>query len=340
MGGRSTARGNGSARGTGPASTRTTSRPRPTAAGSSSSARAARRGTRRSRWRSLEVLDAGPRDRRRRARWAASNFDASDDPERLTVSASSRYAAVLLAKSRRTVAVDVSDPDVAPADRPHAGRRRPGAAMSPQSEDSDWIMMPAGSDGDTIALECPELARRRRGRAPARRTPITWSRPARSESALEILQTKPQHEVGRFPLLRAVQPGTHPADRPGLLARAELIAVATRTGSIHVVEMLRHAMTSPVGQTTPPGLRNVWRGRVSSARYPARPDRDEPQMNSDRHDQRCPAVLPGLRPGRRSVGRAIALRSLRRDAGDPGLLPDLRVAAATCGSAQPVPSTT
>ena len=70
---------------------------------------------------SLEVLDMNP-DASSSRSLGQLTFDASDDPERLTVSASSRYAAVLLAKSRRTVAVDVSDPDVAEADRPHTAR--------------------------------------------------------------------------------------------------------------------------------------------------------------------------------------------------------------------------
>src|SRR5262249_30771692 len=67
-------------------------------------------------------------------------FDAADDPERLTVSASSRYAAVLLAKSKRTVAVDASNPSAPRL----IGRTRPAASGAPYvsaSEDADWIMM-------------------------------------------------------------------------------------------------------------------------------------------------------------------------------------------------------
>ncbi len=103
-------------------------------------------------------------------------FDASDDPERLTVSASARYAAVLLAKSRRTAAVDVSDPSAPRL----IGRTPASTADAPYvsvSEGSDWIMMPGGSDGDTIALEAPRTAsqpaRRRTGQGV--RTPTTWS---------------------------------------------------------------------------------------------------------------------------------------------------------------------
>ena len=67
--------------------------------------------------------------------------------------------------------------------------------------------------------------------------PITWSLPGRPNRSLEILPDGPQHEVGRFPLLGPFNLGR---TRPTGLAYSperNLIAVATRTGSIHVVEM-------------------------------------------------------------------------------------------------------
>ncbi len=78
---------------------RTTSRPRPTADSCSSSARAVPKGTRRSRWRRWTSWPWTPRRPRSRLLGRVT-FDASDDPERVTLSASSRYAAVLLAKSK------------------------------------------------------------------------------------------------------------------------------------------------------------------------------------------------------------------------------------------------
>ncbi len=161
------------------------------------------------------------------------SFEANDDPERLTVSASSRYAAVFLAKSRRTVAVDVSDPTLPVV----VGRTSPvttGAPYVSSARDSDWIMMPAGSDGDTIAIEAPDTTPAETGHLPHPDYVVT-SRA--SDSSLEILQTRPQHEVGRFPLLGPFNLGR---TRPTGLAYSptrHLIAVATRTGSIHVVEL-------------------------------------------------------------------------------------------------------
>ena len=161
------------------------------------------------------------------------SFEANDDPERLTVSASSRYAAVFLAKSRRTVAVDVSNPSLPVV----VGRTSPvttGAPYVSSARDSDWIMMPAGSDGDTIAIEAPDTTPAETGHLPHPDYVVT-SRA--SDSSLEILQTRPQHEVGRFPLLGPFNLGR---TRPTGLAYSptrHLIAVATRTGSIHVVEL-------------------------------------------------------------------------------------------------------
>ena len=187
---------------------------------------------------SLEVMALDPQTASSRLLGRVT-FDASDDPERVTLSGSLRYAAVLLSKSKRTVAVDVSDPS-----SPRLiGRTPPSLARSPyistaEGED-DWIMMSAGSEGNTVALRSP------RAPAPATGTPppANVGRPdylvttRENDSALEILQTKPQQELGRFPLLGPFNLGH---TRPTGLAYSperDIIAVATRTGSIHVVEL-------------------------------------------------------------------------------------------------------
>jgi glycerol-3-phosphate acyltransferase PlsY len=181
----------------------------------------------------LDVLEVDPETAASRAQGRVT-FDASDDPERLTVSASARYAAVLLAKSKRTVAVDASDPTA-----PRVIGRTPAAsAEAPYvsaSEDADWIMMPAGSDGDTIAIEAPGTASRAHGSRTPHPDYVVTSH--ENDSSLEIFRTRPQHEVGRFPLLGPFNLGR---TRPTGLAYSpdrNLIAVATRTGSIHVVEL-------------------------------------------------------------------------------------------------------
>jgi acyl-phosphate glycerol 3-phosphate acyltransferase len=182
----------------------------------------------------LEVLDVDPGSASAKALGSVT-FDASDDPERLTVSASARYAAILLAKSQRTVAVDVSDPAAARV----IGKTKRVTAGSPYvsaSEDSDWIMMPAGSESDTIALEAPARALLDRG---SRTIPhpdyVVTTR--ENDSALEFLQTKPEHEVGRFPLYGPFNLGRTRPTGIAYSPERHLIAVATRTGSIHVVEL-------------------------------------------------------------------------------------------------------
>jgi glycerol-3-phosphate acyltransferase PlsY len=184
---------------------------------------------------SLDILevDSGTASARPLGRVA---FDASDDPERLAISASARYAAVLLAKSRRTVAVDVSDPS-----EPRVIGRTPvvtaGApyVSTPDDSDPDWIMMPTGLESDTIALEAPGGVRRDRGASFPRPDYLVTTRD--NESTLEVIQARPQHELGRFPLLGPFNLGR---TRPTSLAYSperNLIAVATRTGSIHLVAL-------------------------------------------------------------------------------------------------------
>jgi glycerol-3-phosphate acyltransferase PlsY len=184
---------------------------------------------------SLEVLDVDPEKGSSKPMGRIS-FDAADDPERLTISASARYAAVFLAKSRRTVAVDVSEPA-----EPRVIGRTPAVTATtpyvsaPADSDPDWIMMPAGSDCDTIALESPDAAPRGRTAPYARPDYLVTTRD--NDSALEVIQTRPLHEVGRFPLLGPFNLGR---TRPTGLAYSperNLIAVATRTGSIHVVSL-------------------------------------------------------------------------------------------------------
>ncbi len=164
-------------------------------------------------------------------------FDARDDPERVSLSASGQYAAVLLAKSKRMAAVDVTDSSH-PRLIGHTAIATAGTPYISQSKDDDWIMMPAGTEGATVALASPHASDGlHRTALPSSR--VDYLVTAReTESALEILQAHPrQHEIGRFPLLGPFNLGhTRPT---GLAYSPErgIIAVATRTGSIHVVEL-------------------------------------------------------------------------------------------------------
>jgi glycerol-3-phosphate acyltransferase PlsY len=160
-------------------------------------------------------------------------FDPTDDPERLALSASGRYAAVFLGKSKQTEAIDLTD-RAAPR---RIGRTRPVSTEAPylsHSSESDWIMMPCASDSDTVAIELPGVDR---DQVPAghRADYLISTRP--QESALEILQAAPRHTIGRFPLFGPLNLGR---TRPVGLAYTPhrgLLAVATRSGSVHLIAL-------------------------------------------------------------------------------------------------------
>jgi len=165
-------------------------------------------------------------------------LDPTDDPERLALSASGRYAAVFLAKSKQTAAIDLTQ-RAAPR---LIGRTRPVAAEAPyvsHSTESDWILMPGAFEGDTVAIELPRAGSEGRVRelvpAAPRADYLISTRP--QESLLEVLQAAPRHSLGHFPLLGPFNLGR---TRPTGLAYSPqrgLLAVATRSGSVYLIEL-------------------------------------------------------------------------------------------------------
>src|SRR5262249_15079172 len=129
------------------------------------------------------------------------DFADDDDPSRLNVSASGQSAAVLLAKSNQTVAIDLS----APASPRLISRSKPSGADLPYvsySPQADWIMMPVASQSDAIAIESPGPSERETGNETphadrARYVACTRSR----DSVLEVFQTEPFYSLGRIPLM-------------------------------------------------------------------------------------------------------------------------------------------
>jgi glycerol-3-phosphate acyltransferase PlsY len=165
-------------------------------------------------------------------------FDPSDDPQRLTLSAQGRFAAVFLAKSKRSAAVDLGNRE-APC---QIGTTRPVTTQKPYlsaSSDSEWIMMPVASEGESVAVALAGGAlrnRQSRESTPASGVDFVISTHP-NESYIEIAQTTPRVIVGRFPLQGPLNLGR---TRPTGLAYAPgpgLLAVATRSGAIHLVEM-------------------------------------------------------------------------------------------------------
>jgi acyl-phosphate glycerol 3-phosphate acyltransferase len=177
------------------------------------------------------------------------DFDPRDDPARLALSATGRCAAVLLAKTNQTVAFDLSTPDFPRL----VSRTKPSSAEIPyvsQSADSDWIMMPVASPSEAIAVESPRegsAARTGATRLIPRPDYVICTR--HRESVIELMQNAPLYPLGRLPLTGPFNIGR---TRPTGLAYSperSLLAVSTRSGSIHLIELAWRA----IGQRTDGG---------------------------------------------------------------------------------------
>jgi acyl-phosphate glycerol 3-phosphate acyltransferase len=178
-------------------------------------------------------------------------FDATDDPCRLSLSASGRCGAVLLTRSNQTLALDLSLPE-----SPHViGRSKSTGSDTPYvsySPGSDWIMMPVASQSEGIAIRSPRSDEQMdTGIADAPIHHVDYLVCTRhSDSVLELFQTEPRLSLGRLPLTGPLNIGrTRPT---GLAYTRErgLLAVATRSGTIHMVEMVPRGRSKASGQGT------------------------------------------------------------------------------------------
>ena len=123
-----------------------------------------------------------------------------------------------------------------------------GAADAPYisiSPDADWIMMPVISHCAAVAIELPPNVgdgRDSSGQSIATRADyLICAR--QDESTLELVQTSPHASLGRLPLHGSFNLGR---TRPTGLAYAPergLLAVATRSGAIHLIEVCPHGTT-------------------------------------------------------------------------------------------------
>jgi len=186
-------------------------------------------------------------------------FDANDDLDRLELAASSQAASVLLPRSFQTVAIDLTVPETPRL----IGRSPAGSSDTPyvsQSSNDDWIMMPVLAHCTAVAIEQPHNG----SDGGARQARSTRIRPdflvcaRQDESTLEVLQTSPRCSLGRLPLRGSFNLGR---TRPTGLAYAPehgFLAVTTRSGAIHLVELSPREMTA-----------NEQRPQVATAPSPA-----------------------------------------------------------------------
>jgi glycerol-3-phosphate acyltransferase PlsY len=170
------------------------------------------------------------------------NLDVTQDPARLALSVSGRFAAVLLAKTNHTVAIDLS----IPASPSLIGTTKPSAADVPYvsySEDDDWILMPVASQSEAVAIASPDHEQGVSSDVATTPVPsaLYLACARHHDSVLELFHVRPLRSLGRLPILGPFNLGrTRPT---GLAYSPErgLLAVATRTGNIHMVQLLSRA---------------------------------------------------------------------------------------------------
>jgi len=166
-------------------------------------------------------------------------FNEADGPMRMTLSASGRNAAVLLAKTNQTVAIDLSEP----ASPRLIGRTRPSGADVPyvsHSPDADWIMMPVASQSEAVAIESPQTESQPatgNESAPAGHA-LYLACTRQRDSVLELCQTEPFYSLGRIPLMGPLNLGRTRPTGIAYSPRVGLLAVGTRSGTIHLIELV------------------------------------------------------------------------------------------------------
>ncbi len=149
-------------------------------------------------------------------------LDPTDDPARLTLSASGRFAAVFLAKSKRTAAVDLTIPEAPRTDRSDAncdGQRSLPLRLTRRRLDHDARKRGRGYDRDRVAWSLHFLE------PPGRQRSNPVRRLLDLHSAERIGPGNPPDgataRAGPLPSARAVQSGTDKAHGAGVFGKAK-----------------------------------------------------------------------------------------------------------------------
>ena len=159
------------------------------------------------------------------------SLQPSDDPDRLWLSASGKCGLITLPKTKQTVAIDLSRPEVPTV----AGRSELAHADGPyvsRSADNDWIIMPAAGEHEVVAMEGLNSPAGQ-GRGICSADYLIYTRP--EQSILELVQVTPRCTIGQFPLKGPLNlAGTSPS---GLAFSPErgLLAVTTKPGAVHLI---------------------------------------------------------------------------------------------------------
>jgi glycerol-3-phosphate acyltransferase PlsY len=162
-----------------------------------------------------------------------------DDPERLALSATGRWAIVGLRGSNQSATIDLSDPA-----RPRVvGRADRGTTEgpSPLVVEGDNFASPVSRGGDAIQLELPEVG-----------SCVAYTRT--QVSGLELYEAASRRPLGRLRLRGALNMSPTRPTGVAYAAGRSLIAVATRSGSVHLIAV-RPGPDQPGVAATEAGVR-------------------------------------------------------------------------------------
>lgn len=201
----------------------------------------------------LVVVSVGDRTERHRIVSRVELTGPGDDPERIVLSDSARYAAIVLAGSGQVAGFDLTDPAT-----PLATGRLPLAAVEVPYlsgvEDGGEILMPVDSDRDTALVLAP----------PGIEGPLLVTTLPEG-SALEVVHGRERRSLGRLPLRGPLNYGTIIPMAVTYCPERSVLAIADRSGGVRIVA-LRPIDASPAGD----GPRAVASARSSATDPPAR----------------------------------------------------------------------
>lgn len=153
-------------------------------------------------------------------------FEADDDPDRLTISAMGTRALVVLAITEQAVAIDLADSE-APAVVDRLKLATDEFPYVSESADGDWMIMRTGRESEAVALPS--------GLDSAAPGHLLLTLP--NESALQLDQLGPRRTLGRFPMMGPLNLGRAEPTDLAYCGRRQLAAVATKSGAVHLIRL-------------------------------------------------------------------------------------------------------
>lgn len=163
-------------------------------------------------------------------------WEADLEPGRLALSHDGAEAIVVNLALTETLALDLASPD-APRLISRVPLKHGDTPVPSHSRYGDWIMLPVADHSHALAVDLPQPGEFG-SCSPVRGDYVVCAR--ESDSVLEVLGVDPPAALGRLPLWGPFNMGrTRPTDLAIAPGRG-LVAVATRSGAIHLIELGRN----------------------------------------------------------------------------------------------------